>query len=263
MYLPPRIPRFRPGDKPPGLDGWTLTELRGIGQCSETWRAEDPAQGEHSPACLKFVTDTETSDRVKAASTLFTKVFELNHVAGILPLRSVYLETDPPCLEAPFVYGYDLSGVLIDWKWRYDTAKPEAALKLIRRLAAIVAEAHNKGVVHRNLKPSDILLRPSEDKKFSLWVSDYGWGQIESVRSLELAKVGPRGEQARLSNRGAATALYACPQQMKKEPPAPTDDVHALGVIWFQLLKRDPTAAAVGTVDRGPSPRLHRLPGPR
>ncbi len=42
VYLPPRIPRFRPGDKPPGLDGWTLTELRGIGQCSETWRAEDP-----------------------------------------------------------------------------------------------------------------------------------------------------------------------------------------------------------------------------
>ena len=45
-YLPPRIPRFRPGDKPPGLDGWTLTELRGFGQCSETWRGEDPTQPE-------------------------------------------------------------------------------------------------------------------------------------------------------------------------------------------------------------------------
>ena len=137
---------------------------------------------------------------------------------------------------------------MLEWKWRYDSAKPEAALKLIRRLAAIVAEAHTRGMVHRDLKPSNILLRPSEDKKFTLWITDFGWGQIQSVRSLELAKVGPRGEQQRLAQRGAASALYASPQQSKKEPPAPTDDVHALGVIWFQLLKRDPSAAApVGT----------------
>ena len=37
-YLPPRIPRFRPGDKPAGLDGWVLTELSGFAQCSETWQ---------------------------------------------------------------------------------------------------------------------------------------------------------------------------------------------------------------------------------
>jgi formylglycine-generating enzyme required for sulfatase activity len=243
-FLPPRIPRFRPGDKPAGLEGWTLTELRGFGQCSETWRGEDPAQGDASPAALKFVTDPEIRDRVKGNAALFTKVFELNHVAGVLPLRSVYLETDPPCLEAPFAYGYDLAGLLFEWKWRYDAAKPEAALKLIRRLATILAEAHNKGIVHRDLKPSDILLRPSEDKKFSLWIADFGWGQIQSARSLELAKVGPRGEQQRLASRGSATSLYACPQQVKKEPPAPTDDIHALGVIWYQLLKRDSAVAA-------------------
>ena len=31
VFLPPRLPRFQPGDKPAGLDGWTLTELRGFG----------------------------------------------------------------------------------------------------------------------------------------------------------------------------------------------------------------------------------------
>jgi formylglycine-generating enzyme required for sulfatase activity len=248
VFVPPRLPRFHPGDKPSGLDGWTLTELHGFGPLSETWRAEDPAQAESSPAALKFVTDPETRDRVKANAPLFTQVFPLNTVAGILPLRSVYLESDPPCLEAPFVQGYDLTGLMLEWKWRYDSAKPEAALKLIRRLAAIVSEAHSRGMVHRDLKPSNILLRPSEDKKFTLWISDFGWSQIQSVRSLEMARVGPRGEQQRLAQRGAASALYASPQQTKKEPPAPTDDVHALGVIWYQLLKRDPSAAApVGT----------------
>ena len=247
-FLPPNKPRFKPGDKPGGLDGWQLVELRGVGECSAVWRAEDPERPDHSPAALKFAIDGESRDRVRAGTELFQKVFALNGVSGILPLRSVYLESDPPCLESPFVYGYDLAGLMLEWKWRYDSPKPEAALKLVRRLVSIVAEAHARGVVHRDLKPSNVMLHPTEGGKFSMWVTDFGWGQIESVRSLELARGGPKGEQQRLAYRGASTVLYASPQQAKKEPPAATDDVHALGVIWYQLLKRDPTAAApVGT----------------
>jgi formylglycine-generating enzyme required for sulfatase activity len=239
--LPPRIPRFQVGDRPAGLDNWTLAELRGLGQNSEVWRGEDPDQ---SPAALKFVIESEAQERVKAGTDLFTRAFELNDEPGALPLRAVYLHTDPPCLEAPFVHGYDLAGLMLEWRHRFDAAKPEAALKLVRRLAAIAAKAHAKGVVHRDLKPSNVLLHPTEGGKFTMWVTDFGWGQIESVRALELAKTGPRGEQGRLAFRGAATGLYASPQQAKKEPPAPTDDVHAIGVIWYQLLRRDPTAAA-------------------
>jgi len=39
--------------------------------------------------------------------------------------------------------------------------------------------------------------------------------------------------------RGAYTPLYASPQQMRGEPADPRDDVHALGVIWFQVLTGD------------------------
>lgn len=244
VFLPPRIPRFRTGDKPEGLDGWTLTELRGVCQSSEVWRGEDKSQPNLSPAALKFVIDPESQERVKAGTPLFTQVFDLNDIAGILPLRSVYLETNPPCLEAPFVYGYDLTGLIFEWKWRYDDAKPEAALKLIRRLVSIMAKAHERRLVHRDLKPSNVLLHPTEGGKFTMWVTDFGWGQIESARALELAKTGPRGELQRLAQRGASTSLYACPQQVKKESPAPTDDIHAIGMIWYQLLKRDPSAAA-------------------
>ncbi len=244
VFLPPRVPRFRPGDQLEGLDGWTLTELRGMGQNTEVWRSEDESQPELSPAAMKFIIEDESIERVRAGTDYFTQAFDLNDVAGVLPLRSVYLQTNPPCLETPFVYGYDLAGLMFEWKWRYDSAKPEASLKLIRRLASIVSKAHAGGVVHRDLKPANVMLHPTEGGKFTMWVADFGWGPIASVRALELAKTGPRGEQPRLAHRGAATSLYACPQQVKKEPPAPTDDVHAIGMIWYQLLKRDPSAAA-------------------
>ena len=243
-FLPPRAPRFKPGDQPPGLDGWTLTQLHALGECSEVWLGEDPNRPEDSPAALKFAIDPETREAVKKGEEAFKKVFTLNTIVGILPLRSVYVESDPPCLESPYVYGYDLTGLMFDWKWRYDHAKPEAALKLIRRLAGIIAAAHAKVLVHRDLKPSNVILHPTEGGKFTMWVTDFGWGQIEAPRSLELAKLGARGELLRLAYRGASTVLYASPQQSKKDGAMPTDDVHALGVMWYQLLKRDPTAAA-------------------
>ena len=160
---------FRPGFRVPprrqaaGLDSWTLTELRGWARLRSLARRgrrateilPGRAQVHHRPR------DPRPDQGQHRDSS--QQVFSLNSVAGILPLRSVYLESDPPCLEAPFVYGYDLAGLIFEWKWRYDSAKPEAALKLIRRLAAIVAEAHAKGIVHRDLKPSQ--RAPSPDRR--------------------------------------------------------------------------------------------------
>jgi formylglycine-generating enzyme required for sulfatase activity len=245
LFLPPRPPRFKCKARPANLDGWELAELRGLGECSEVWLGRHENQREAAGVCLKFATDLETADRVLAQKDLFVKAFELNDTAGVVPLRAVYLESDPPCLEYAYVSGYDLTALMYDWKWRFDAPKPEAALKLMRRLTDIVAKVHKAGLVHRDLKPSNVLLHPTEGGKFTLWVTDLGWGQIEAIRSIELSRTGtPRGEQHRLSLRGAHTPLYASPQLTKKEPPDPRDDVHALGVIWYQLLKRDPHAAA-------------------
>jgi formylglycine-generating enzyme required for sulfatase activity len=245
-YLPPRRSHFRAGTKPAKLDNWQLTELRGLGECSEVWLGADDAATGSPPTALKFAVDPETAQRLRTNEQLFVKVFNLNEVNGIVPLRAVYLEAELPCLESTYVYGYDLTGLMNEWRWRYDAPKPEAAMKLIRRLAEIVGRAHAQGIVHRDLKPSNVLIHPGDGGKFSLWVTDFGWGQIEAERSLELAKHGetPKCEQHRLSYRGAYTPLYASPQQQKNEPPDPRDDVHALGVIWYQLLKRDPHVAA-------------------
>lgn len=246
-YLPPRRSHFRAGTSPEHLDGWELCELRGLGECSEVWLGRNKAGvTSEVPGALKFAIDAESADRIRSNQDLFVKVFNLNEVNGIVPLRAVYLDAELPCLESTFVYGYDLTGLINEWKWRFDAPKPEAAMKIVRRLAEIVGRAHAQGIVHRDLKPSNVLVHPGEGGKFSLWITDFGWGQIEAERSLELARHGetPKSEQLRLSYRGAYTPLYASPQQHKREATDTRDDVHALGVIWYQLLKRDPHVAA-------------------
>ncbi|CAN5632750.1 hypothetical protein BH11PLA2_BH11PLA2_13430 [soil metagenome] len=245
-FLPPRRPHFKPGDSPPGIDQWVLQELRGLGECGEVWMGHDEVEPENSPAALKFAIDKESKSRFRHSTGLFQNVFELNDINGVVPLRGVYLECDPPCLEYAYVSGYDLTGLIHEWAWKFPHSKPEAALKLLRRIADVVGKAHARGIVHRDLKPSNILVHPTEGGKFTLWITDYGWGQIEATRSLELHRTGgtPLPEQMRLALRGAYTPLYASPQQNKGEPPSPTDDVHALGVLWYQLLKRDPHVPA-------------------
>ena len=247
-FLPPHRPTLRIGHEPDGLEGWKLRELLGVGETAETWLAVDEADPTRR-AALKFAADDEARQAVGEHQELFTDVFKLAGEPGVVPLASVFLETDPPALESPFVPGYDLASLMWDWRWKYDTAKPEAALKLMRRLCDIVAHAHQKGVIHRDLKPSNVRLHPTDGGKFTMWVTDFGWSQISAARSLTLSRNGtPRGEQLWLAYRGAHTPLYASPQQVKRDPPDPRDDVYALGVIWFQLLKRDPHAQApVGT----------------
>jgi len=249
MFLPPRLPRFRIGDRPNHLDDWELTQFVGMGECSEVWMARSEQHPELSPAAMKFVTDAEAATQLAADRESLVRIFDLNEQSGIVPLRSIYLECDPPCLESAYVYGYDLTGLIHEWRWRYDVPKPEAAFKLMKRLCEIVAKTHAAGLVHRDLKPSNILFHPTEGGRFTLWISDYGWGQVAARRSTELGRGGtPKGEQHRLELRGAHTPLYAGPQVAKREAADPRDDVHALGAIWYQLLKRCPHAAPpVGT----------------
>lgn len=240
-FLPPRIPRFRPGVTPAHLGNWKLTDLAGMGECSEVWAAADDAAPELSPAAFKFVTDHPSAEDLYAHQELFVKVFDLNDEPGVVPLRAVHLDTDPPCLESPFVAGYDLAGVMFDWRFRYDGPKPEASLKLVRRLAEVVARAHQRGVVHRDLKPSNVILHPTEGGRFTLWVTDFGWGQVSAARAADLARhEAPRPERVRLAAGGSDSQLYAAPQVSRATAPDRRDDVFAIGMIWYQLLCRDP-----------------------
>jgi hypothetical protein len=138
-------------------------------------------------------------------------------------------------------------------------------------LAEIVGHAHRlePPIVHRDLKPANILVQRAADGRPALRITDFGIGGLAAGRAIEQTRLDSgRGQLQATALRGAHTPLYASPQQKRGEPPDVRDDVHALGVIWYQLLTGDPAAGRPGGTrwprrlqERGVAPAMIELLG--
>jgi serine/threonine protein kinase len=250
--LPTRLPRFRPGDRPlPGVD-WELVELLGVGGFSEVWKARNPDFDGVPLVALKFCLNPASRDLLVHEAAVLNQVLRQGRHPGIVPLLQTYLHTDPPCLAYEYVEGGDLGGLIQAWHGPFgplpDRLVAEAA-RVIGELADVLAHAHQlePPIVHRDLKPANILVQRLPDGRTALRVADFGISGLVASQALHQERLGTcRGQILVTALRGAHTPLYASPQQIRGEPADPRDDVHALGVIWYQLLTGDLTAGRPG-----------------
>jgi serine/threonine protein kinase len=243
--LPPRPPRFKPGDRPlPGVD-WELEELVGVGGFGEVWKARHAHLRSKPPVALKFCLDASAVVALRNEAGVLDRVMQHGRHPGIVPLLQTYLSADPPCLEYEFIEGGDLAGLIRE---QYARGKMALALanRLFQRLTEIVAFAHRADppIVHGDLKPANVLVRRGTEGKIGLRVTDFGIGGLAAAQAAREATQPTRSRQELVTDavRGAYTPLYASPEQMARrrgEPADPRDDVHALGVIWYQLLTGD------------------------
>ncbi|MEM9195215.1 MAG: protein kinase, partial [Myxococcota bacterium] len=130
------------------------------------------------------------------------------------------------------------------------------AADLIRQLADGLAAVHEIGIIHRDLKPENILIDASEGVE-RLKIADFGLAMVPGAH--------------RLTQHGAAlgTPEYMAPERFSSRDPRPTDDVYAIGVLFYELIVgappftgEDPMAvmaqiirrdgADIGCADAGP-----------
>ncbi|MFO0881419.1 MAG: protein kinase [Gemmataceae bacterium] len=243
--LPPPAgpPRFRAGDRPLAAD-WELVELLGKGGFGEVWRARHIHQTRKKPVALKFCLDPVAATTLRneaALHDLLDRVREEAAGPGIVALLETFLGNDPPCLMYEYIDGGDLAGLARDLHAQR-RMNADRATELTRRLATIVALAHRltPPLVHRDLKLSNVLVRRAANEQHDLVVADLGIGGLAATQALRDQSARPTlGGILPTALRGAHTPLYASPQQARGAPPDPRDDVHALGVIWYQLLTGD------------------------
>ena len=97
---------------------------------------------------------------------------------------------------------------------------PERAGEIASRLASALGFAHGKAVIHRDVKPSNVLLPPDGGVK----LADMGIARLLSPEALT----------ATLSVRG--TALYISPEQVRGDPIDRRADLYSLGCVLFEML---------------------------
>ncbi len=141
-------------------------------------------------------------------------VATLEHPA-IVPVYDVGEEDGQPYLVMRYMSG----GSLTQWIERGKFSMQDAA-RIIERLASALAFAHKNGLVHRDLKPDNILFDNNGDP----YISDFGVAKItDSATNLTGSGI-------------IGTPAYMSPEQAQGEHVDSRSDIYGLGVIIFQML---------------------------
>ncbi len=244
--LPPRPPRFRPGLALPGKPGWVLDRLLGTGGFGEVWFARH-ARLKTLFGAVKFCFGQSARDLIHEAD-LIDRVLEADKHPRIVPLLDAHLEGSTPWLMFEYVGGGTLADYIHRLTERHTVNRVVETVAMLTLLGEAVDCFHSlpTPVVHRDLKPSNVLL-DLVTKRYR--ITDFGIGALSARETNRLESQGltTRGGYLLSALRGSYTQLYSSPQQRRGADPDPRDDVHALGVMAYQML--------VGTLDTAPGPR--------
>ena len=142
---------------------------------------------------------------------------------------------------------YVPGGTLKERLVRDGALSPGVAAGVAEQIADALAAAHEKGVVHRDIKPQNVLVTRSGDVK----VTDFGIARAASSSVVTATSV------------VLGTAGYMSPEQARGEPVGPASDLYSLGVVLYEMLTgnlpfeaESPFALAMQHVNQPPpSPR--------
>ena len=228
--LPPGPPKFVAGDDFPGKGGWKLERLLGIGGFGEVWLARHRSLASLAPGAVKFCRNGSLQHEAK----VIDRLLGCGKHANIVTLNDADLERDEPWLLYDYIEGGDLGDLIHRWAGLPIAERQAKAIEALTVLAGAISYFHGltPPIVHRDLKPANIL-RDQQDK---LYITDFGIGGIAAQKSLAVQSITTTVGKLHSALYGSHTPLYASPQQKAGGNPSPQDDVHALGVIGYQLL---------------------------
>ncbi|CAA9349235.1 MAG: serine/threonine protein kinase [uncultured Frankineae bacterium] len=223
------------GEKPVVVASrYRLLSLLGRGGTAEVWRAEDEALARD--VALKLVT-VPTDDSAARAGEEARLLARLNH-PGLVPVYDAGTdERGHPWVVMELVEGETLADTL-----KRGPLPPARTAAIGSSLAAALAYVHGKGLLHRDVKPANILM--GTDGRVRL--TDFG-----IARLVDSARVTSTGMMV-------GTASYLAPEQVAGEPVGPAADVYALGLVLLESLTGQREYA--GSTVEVALARLHRPP---
>lgn len=194
---------------------YRLTTRIAIGGMGEVWSAQDQVLGR--TVAIKILKEEYTGDpgflerfRNEARHTAL-----LNH-EGIANVFDYGEEGGSAYLVMELVPGEPLSTIIE----REHVLSPDLTLNIIAQTARALAVAHEKGLVHRDVKPGNLLITPDRHVK----ITDFGIARL--------------ADQVPLTQTGQVmgTAQYLAPEQATGQTATGSSDIYSLGIIGYECL---------------------------
>jgi hypothetical protein len=194
---------------------YELSSRIAIGGMGEVWEATDLVIGR--PVAIKILKDEYLGDpgfleRFRAEARHAALV---NH-EGIANVYDYGEEDGSAFLVMELVPGEPLSSILE----RQHTLTPDRVLDVVAQTAMALHAAHAAGLVHRDIKPGNLLVTPDGRVK----ITDFGIARIT--------------DQVPLTATGQVmgTVQYLSPEQASGQPASPATDIYSLGIVAYEAL---------------------------
>jgi serine/threonine protein kinase/formylglycine-generating enzyme required for sulfatase activity len=163
-------------------------------------------------------------DSIRREAKLAARAGERLRSMGVVRIKQVFDYQDVPVIVMDYVEGTNLLQYLFDHGERVGKGfRLEAArsVQVVRRIAEILLQTHEKGVYHRDLKPQNILC----DRKGRFWLTDFGLAIQDSDRLHDPFPLG-------------GTLNYMSPEQLRGESTRidGRTDIWSLGVMLYYML---------------------------
>ncbi|MFF6996437.1 serine/threonine-protein kinase [Streptomyces sp. NPDC008313] len=214
---------------------YRLDALLGRGGAADVYRGVDLRL--RRPVAVKVFRpggDAQTEDRFTEEAVL---------VAGLHHPGLVTVYDSGQAEEGPYLVMQLIEGRTLRQRIAATRLDPAEACALATALAHALAHVHEAGIVHRDVKPGNILL----DAEGTPYLTDFGISRLidNAAQTRTEALVG--------------TAAYLAPEQVLGRPAGPAADIYALGLVVLECLKGEleydgaPLEAAIARLHRPPA----------
>jgi serine/threonine protein kinase len=191
------------------------------GGMGTVWCAEDLMLGRR--VALKLLADHFVDDE-RAVRRFMREARTAGRLSGHRNIVTIFDvgQTSPEASDIPsrpFIVMEHLPGGSVADAIRAHAVRPDEPIRWLRDAAAALDYAHEQGVVHRDIKPGNLLL----DRQRSLQVGDFGIARAATEETITGSTV-------------FGTAAYVSPEQARGQRATDASDRYALAVVAFELL---------------------------